>query len=80
LNDSGYVDPIADLTLDNARKAASPKARIVDYHKFLQHALRDLPIIYLYHPVNRTGVNRNVKGVQMFGDGLIRAQLAGYAR
>jgi peptide/nickel transport system substrate-binding protein len=80
LNDSGYVDPIVDLTLDNARKAASMKARIVNYHKFLQHALRDLPIIYLYHPVNRTGVNKNVVGVRMWGDGLIRAMNAGYAR
>lgn len=77
-NDSGYVDPLADLTLDNARKAATLKSRITSYRAFLKRALRDLPIIYLYHPVNRHGVTRKVTGVQTFGDGLIRAQFAGY--
>ena len=37
------------------------------------------PFIYLYHPVNHYGVTKKVTGVQVFGDGLIRAQFAGYA-
>jgi peptide/nickel transport system substrate-binding protein len=77
-NDSGYVDPLVDLTLDNARKAATLKSRITSYHAFIRRALRDLPLIYLYHPVNRHGVTRKVTGVQVFGDGLIRAQFAAY--
>ena len=33
---------------------------------------KDLPIIYLYRLKNFTGVARNVVGVQMYGDGLMR--------
>ena len=40
------------------------------------HAQR--PLIYLYHPVNYYGVSKKVAGVQVFGDGLIRAYNAGY--
>ena len=35
-----------------------------------------LPLIYLWYPVNRHGVTNNVKGVRLFGDGLIRAYFA----
>ena len=38
---------------------------------------RDRPLIYLYHPVNYYGVSKKVTGVQVYGDGLIRAQYAG---
>ena len=77
-NVSGYVDPLVDLTLTNARKAASLKARITNYHAFLKRALRDLPIIYLYHPVNRNAATNKVRGVQVFGDGLVRAYFGYY--
>ena len=39
-----------------------------------------LPLLYLWHPVNRHGVNRNVRGVQTYGDGLIRAYNAQFIR
>ena len=77
-NDSGYVDPLVDLTLDNARKAATLKARITNYRAFVKRALRDLPIIYLYHPVNRDVVAKTVGGVQVYGDGLVRTAFAYY--
>ena len=34
---------------------------------------RTRPLIYLYHPVNYYGVSKKVDGVQIYGDGLIRA-------
>jgi len=77
-NVSGYVDPLVDLTLNNARKAASAKARITSYHAFLKRALRDLPIIYLYHAVNRNAASNKIGGVQVFGDGLVRCMFAYY--
>jgi peptide/nickel transport system substrate-binding protein len=77
-NVSGYVDPLVDLTLNNARKASSLKARITSYHAFLKRALRDMPIIYLYHAVNRNAATNKVGGVQVYGDGLIRAYFAYY--
>jgi len=42
--------------------------------------MKDLPLIYLYHPVNRFGVSRTVSGVVVYGDGLIRAQFAGFKK
>jgi peptide/nickel transport system substrate-binding protein len=77
-NDSGYVSGLVDLTLDNARKAATQKARITSYHAFIKRALQDLPIIYLYHPVNRDAASNKVGGVQVYGDGLVRTMFAYY--
>ena len=41
---------------------------------------RDRPLIYLYHPVNYYGISAKVAGVQIYGDGLIRAAFAGYTQ
>jgi peptide/nickel transport system substrate-binding protein len=77
-NDSGYVNAVVDRATNNARKAASQEARLVSYHAALAQVLKDLPLIYLYHPVNRFGVQKTVAGVKVYGDGLIRAQFAGF--
>ena len=37
-----------------------------------------MPIIYLYHAVNRNAATNKVGGVQVFGDGLIRTYFAYY--
>jgi ABC-type transport system substrate-binding protein len=67
-----------DLLLDNARKAATPKARKTLYSNAFRVLRSELPLIYLYHPVNRHGVTANVKGLRVYGDGLIRAYFAEY--
>jgi len=77
-NVSGYVDSLVDLTLGNARKAASLKARLTNYKAFIKRAQRDMPIIYLYHAVNRNAATNKVGGVQVFGDGLVRTYFAYY--
>ena len=41
---------------------------------------RQRPLIYLYHPVNYYGVSKKVDGVQIYGDGLIRAYNAGFTK
>jgi peptide/nickel transport system substrate-binding protein len=79
-NDSGYSDGTVDRATNNARKAASLKARITSYHAALVKVAKDLPLIYLYHPVNRFGVTKTVSGVKIYGDGLIRAQFAGFEK
>jgi peptide/nickel transport system substrate-binding protein len=79
-NDSGYANAVVDRATNNARKAATQRARVVSYRAALKQVLKDLPLIYLYHPVNRFGVAKTVSGVQVFGDGLIRAQFAGYKK
>jgi peptide/nickel transport system substrate-binding protein len=77
-NTSGYANSHVDLTLDNARKAATTEARLTNYRAALRDIARDMPIIYLYHAVTRDGVSQRVGGVQLFGDGLIRAGFAYY--
>jgi peptide/nickel transport system substrate-binding protein len=78
LNNLGWSSGRTDLLLDNARKAATPKARKTLYNAAYRVLRTELPLIYLYYPVNRHGVTNNVKGVRLFGDGLIRAYFAEY--
>ena len=53
---------------------------IAFYHTALVQVMKDLPLIYLYSPINRFGVAKTVGGVQIYGDGLIRAQFAGFKK
>jgi peptide/nickel transport system substrate-binding protein len=79
-NDSGYSNPVVDRALNNERKAASLQARLVSFHAALAQAAKDRPIIYLYHAVNRDAQSTKVGGVQLFGDGLVRVQFAGFKK
>jgi peptide/nickel transport system substrate-binding protein len=76
LNNLGWSTPQMDLLLDNARKAATLQARRTLYRAAFRILRSQLPLIYLWHPINRHGVSRTVKGVQLYGDGLIRAYFA----
>jgi peptide/nickel transport system substrate-binding protein len=77
-NDSGYSNPRLDLILNNARKAATEKARMTLYRAAQKIILADRPLIYLYHGVTRAGLNKSLKGVQMFPDTLVRVAFAQY--
>ncbi|MGZ4333043.1 MAG: ABC transporter substrate-binding protein [Gaiellaceae bacterium] len=80
LNDSGFSDAKLDYILNGARKSLTTKSRDTLYRAAMQIIHRQRPLIYLYHPVNYYGVSTKVAGVQIYGDGLIRAQLAGYTK
>src|SRR3954451_6610826 len=77
-NDSGYSNPVVDRAMSNERKAASLDARLVSLHAALLQASKDRPVIYLYHPVNNDAQSSKIGGVQVFGDGLVRIQFAGF--
>jgi len=79
-NDSGYSNPVVDRAMTNQRKAASLKARLVSLHAALAQAAKDRPVIYLYHAVNRDARMKNVGGVQLYGDGLVRVAFAGFTK
>jgi peptide/nickel transport system substrate-binding protein len=79
-NDSGYVNAVVDKATNQARAVLIQSRRIGFYHTALAQVMKDLPLIYLYYPVNRFGVSKTVAGVQVFGDGLIRAQYAGFVK
>jgi peptide/nickel transport system substrate-binding protein len=76
LNNLGWGSPRMDLLLDNARKATTLAARKKLYSSAFKLLRSQLPLIYLWHPVNRHGVTANLKGVTTYGDGLIRAYYA----
>ena len=75
-NDSGYSNPRLDLILNNARKAATTNARQTLYKAAEKIILQDRPLIYLYYPVTRAGLNKNLKGVTMYPDTLLRVAFA----
>jgi peptide/nickel transport system substrate-binding protein len=71
-NDSGYSNNRLDFVLNNARKAATTKARSTLYHVAEQIILNDRPLIYLYYPVTRAGLEKKLAGVTMYPDTLLR--------
>jgi peptide/nickel transport system substrate-binding protein len=79
-NVSGYVNAAVDRATNQARAILKLDRRIAQYHTALVNVMRDLPLIYLYNPINRFGVAKTVGGVQIFGDGLIRVQYAGFKK
>jgi peptide/nickel transport system substrate-binding protein len=80
LNDSGYSNPKLDYILNSARKSVTQKSRTTLYAAAMKIIHRDRPLIYLYHPVNYYAVSKKVAGVQVYGDGLIRAYYAGFVK
>jgi len=79
LNDAGFSNAKLDYILNGARKSVSQKSRVTLYSAAMKIIHSQRPLIYLYHPVNYFGVTKKVTGIKVFGDGLIRAQFAGYA-
>jgi peptide/nickel transport system substrate-binding protein len=73
-NDGHWSNPVADEALDTARKLTDPAARIAQYAAFMQQERKDLPIIYLYNPVNIVGLSAKLAGFRAVPDGLIRLQ------
>jgi peptide/nickel transport system substrate-binding protein len=78
LNYSGYSNSKLDYILNGARKSLTTKSRDTLYRAAMQIIYRDQPLVYLYHPVYYFGVSKKVTGIQVYGDGLIRAAFAGY--
>jgi peptide/nickel transport system substrate-binding protein len=73
-NDGHYANATVDEALEAGRAATDPAARIAAYTKVMQQERQDLPIIYLYHPVNIVGLSAKLAGFRPVPDGLIRLQ------
>jgi peptide/nickel transport system substrate-binding protein len=78
-NDVGYSNAKLDYILNGTRKSVTDQARTTLYTAAMKIIHRDRPLIYLYHPVNYYAVAKQVEGMQVYGDGLIRAYNAGFA-
>ncbi len=77
-NDSGYSNPRLDYVLNGARKSATTKSRSTLYHVAEQIILNDRPLIYLYYPVTRAGVETQLTGATMYPDTLLRVANAAF--
>ena len=73
-NDGRYSNPIVDAALDTARTLTDTAARRAEYTKMLVQERKDLPIIYLLHPVNIVGISAKLTGFRPMPDGIIRLQ------
>jgi peptide/nickel transport system substrate-binding protein len=73
-NDGHYANPIVDAALDAARKSTDLATRVGYYGKLMEQERKDLPIIYLYNPVNIVGLSVKISGFRPVPDGIIRLQ------
>jgi peptide/nickel transport system substrate-binding protein len=78
-NINGYANPAVDALIDEARATPDLGKRRDLYGQLVTKLREDAPLIYLYRPKNLTGVSGKVVGVQVYGDGIIRAGTAGFA-
>jgi peptide/nickel transport system substrate-binding protein len=69
-----YNSPLVDAALEAGRTVTDPTARLTEYSKMMTQIRQDMPVIYLYHPVNIVGLQARLTGFRAIPDGLIRLQ------
>ncbi len=80
LNESGYSNPKVDQLLNDARAQTDIAKRKADYTAAIKIMQADRPLIYLYHQVGRAAYSKQVAGLKMYPDTLIRVAFAGYTK
>ncbi|MFF5054628.1 ABC transporter substrate-binding protein [Micromonospora sp. NPDC000663] len=79
-NVSGYSNPQLDTLLTQARQAGDVEERKKLYGQAVTLLQQDDALIYLYRQRNLTAVAKQIQGLQVFPDGVIRAAFAGYTK
>jgi peptide/nickel transport system substrate-binding protein len=79
LNIAGYQSDELDELLGKARRTNDEAERKELYKRAVAVVNRDRPLIYLFHEKFITGARKDVAGLQVFGDGLMRFKEAGLA-
>jgi len=74
LNTPHYCNQDVDHELDAAREAQARAQRLPHYRSVAERTLKDLPIIYLYHPKLLYAATTKLSGFTPYPDGLIRPQ------
>jgi peptide/nickel transport system substrate-binding protein len=78
-NIAGYKSDELDALLDKARQTNDEAERKDIYKQAVAVVNKDRPLIYLYHEKYITGASKQVAGLKVFGDGLMRFKEAGLA-
>jgi peptide/nickel transport system substrate-binding protein len=73
-NTGHYSNPIVDQALDGARLVTDVGQRQKIYAGMVDQERKDLPIVYLYNPVNIVGMTKKLTGFRAVPDGMIRLQ------
>ncbi len=73
-NDAHYSNPVVDDMLDRARQISDVADRRAAYAKMWQAQRADMPLIYLFSPVNIVGHTAKLTGFRAVPDGMIRLQ------
>lgn len=79
-NVAGYSNPQLDTLLTQARQAGDVEERKTLYGQALTLLQQDDALIYLYRQRNLTAVSKQLQGLQVFPDGVLRAAFAGFAK
>ena len=74
LNYSGYCKPEVDELLTKSRSTLDPVLRGKLFEQIAAEALKDRPIVYLYHRKWLWAYNKKLTGVRTIPDGLMRVQ------
>ncbi|MEV1076071.1 ABC transporter substrate-binding protein [Micromonospora parva] len=79
-NVAGYSNPQLDTLLTQARQAGDVEQRRKLYGQAVTLLQQDDALIYLYRQRNLTAVSKQVQGLQVYPDGVIRAAFAGFGK
>ncbi|MET8318475.1 ABC transporter substrate-binding protein [Micromonospora sp. NPDC005189] len=79
-NVSGYSNPQLDALLTQARQSGDTEERKKLYGQAVTLLQQDDALIYLYRQRNLTAVSKQIQGLQVFPDGVIRAAFAGFTK
>lgn len=79
-NVAGYNSPAVDDLLEKARSSTDSAERRELYGQVVTQLQKDNPLVYLYRQSNLTGFTSDVKGIQVYPDGVVRVARAGLGK
>ncbi|MGI5520338.1 ABC transporter substrate-binding protein [Micromonospora sp. CA-259024] len=79
-NVAGYSNPQLDTLLTQARQSGDVEERKKLYGQAVTLLQQDDALIYLYRQRNLTAVSKQIQGLQVFPDGVLRAAFAGFTK
>ncbi|MFG2592988.1 ABC transporter substrate-binding protein [Streptomyces sp. NPDC048438] len=80
MNAYGLGDPEIDKLIAEGRSVADPERRTEIYAELTRRVQDAHALIYLYRQKNYVVAGKDIAGIHVYGDGLVRVKNAGYTR
>ncbi|NEB78171.1 ABC transporter substrate-binding protein [Streptomyces sp. SID14478] len=80
MNAYGYSDKKVDALIERGRTEPDPRERAKIYEELTRRVNDAHALLYLYRQKNYVVTGKDVAGLHVYGDGLIRVKDAGYAK